>query len=331
MKKSTHLFISCLKSFYQIEVSSLIFIPVGADIHASLFKIESTDQKIYFVKVRRGPFHDGSTEILELLRKNGVQHLIQPVKTIDGKLTQQTGDFTLIVYPFIQGQNGFSRSLSDNHWISLGKTLKQIHEIPLPPLFQKGIPRESFSPKSRNFVESLYKTKSVYKNDPISVSLWTFLQENKPAILQLINNAEKFSQKVCKSSLKYVLCHSDIHGGNVLISDQDTFYIVDWDDAILAPKERDLMFIGGGVGNIWNQPYEELLFYQGYGQTDVDLALLAYYRCERIIEDIAVYSEELLTRPTENKDRSKMYKEFIDMFEANGVVDIAFRNAKDIT
>ena len=44
----------------------------------------------------------------------------------------------------------------------------------------------------------------------------------------------------------FVLCHSDIHGGNILIADTGELYVVDWDDPILAPKERDLMFIGGG-------------------------------------------------------------------------------------
>ena len=43
------------------------------------------------------------------------------------------------------------------------------------------------------------------------------------------------------------------------ISEQDEgvvhgIYIVDWDEPIMAPKERDLMFIGGGVANVWNKP-----------------------------------------------------------------------------
>ena len=28
----------------------------------------------------------------------------------------------------------------------------------------------------------------------------------------------------------------------------------------MAPKERDLMFIGGGVANVWNHPSEEIAF-----------------------------------------------------------------------
>jgi len=42
------------------------------------------------------------------------KQIIAPVKTIGGHLTQHLEDFTIIVYPFIEGQNGFSRSLADN-------------------------------------------------------------------------------------------------------------------------------------------------------------------------------------------------------------------------
>ena len=67
-----------------------------------------------------------------------------------------------------------------------------------------------------------------------------------------------------------MLCHSDIHGGNVLINGNNPIYIVDWDEPIMAPKERDLMFIGGGVANVWNKPHEEEFFYKGYGPTEVN-------------------------------------------------------------
>ena len=93
----------------------------------------------------------------------------------------------------------------------------------------------------------------------------------------------------------------------------------------MAPKERDLMFIGGGVGNVWNLPQEEALFYEGYGKTEINRAALAYYRHERIVEDIAVYGESIFF--TESSDDLKLenYQHLKSIFEARGVVEIAFR------
>jgi spectinomycin phosphotransferase len=91
-----------------------------------------------------------------------------------------------------------------------------------------------------------------------------------------------------------------------------------------APKERDLMFIGGGVGRVWNRPEEAALFYRGYGQTEIDPMALAYYRYERIVEDIAAYGEQLLLTDEGGTDRERALVYFLEQFEANDVVAIAY-------
>lgn len=42
-------------------------------------------------------------------------------------------------------------------------------------------------------------------------------------------------------------------------------------------------------------------------------------------QDIAEYGQALLLSPTGGEDRQEMYQQFTDMFEQNGVVDIAFK------
>lgn len=331
MTQLIHFIINCLSSYYLIEVITIAQLPLGADINASIYKAEARDQKAYFIKVKRGPFHDVNISVLELLEAAGIQQLIPPVKTVEDKQIQQMDDFTLIVYPFVQGQDGFSRSLTDEQWITLGRALRRVHEVDVPASLKARIRREEFSSKWRDSVRSLYaNVGAISIEDEVASNLWNFLQENKSVIQKLVDRSEELSQKARTRPLKFVLCHSDIHGGNVLLKGTGALYIVDWDDPILAPKERDLMFIGGGVGNIWNKAHEEKLFYQGYGEMDVDWTLLAYYRFERIVEDIAVYSRELLLNPKGGTNRLEMYEQFMSQFEPNGVVDIAFETDKHV-
>ncbi len=331
MTELIHFILNCLSTYYLIEATALAQLPLGADVNASIYKAQASDQKTYFVKLKQGHFHDANIAILELLQMAGIQQLIPPIKTIEGKQIQQVGDFTLIVYPFVEGQDGFSCSLTDEQWVALGRVLRQVHEVDVPAPLKTQIRREDFSPKWRDIVRSLYAhIEAISTDDEIALNLWKFFQKNESMIQQLVDRSEELSQKACSHPLKFVLCHSDIHGGNVLVNGNEALYIVDWDDPILAPKERDLMFIGGGVGNVWNKPHEERLFYQGYGQVDVDWTLLAYYRYERIVEDIAVYGRELLLKPTEGKNRLEMYKQFMNMFKPQGVVDIAFATDKHV-
>jgi spectinomycin phosphotransferase len=122
-----------------------------------------------------------------------------------------------------------------------------------------------------------------------------------------------------------LLCHTDLHAWNVLHSSSG-LYIIDWDAPLLAPRERDLMFFGGGVGGIWNTRREEALFYQGYGRVDIDLTALTYYRYERILADVAEYCGQLLTTRAGSADRERGLRQFTAAFQPHGVVEIAFRS-----
>ena len=161
--------------------------------------------------------------------------------------------------------------------------------------------------------------------DEHSIKLSSFMKKNFELISRLVDRAEQLSLDIQELSPSFVLCHSDLHAGNILIDSNDKLYIVDWDEPIMAPKERDLMFFGGGVGNVWNQPHEETLFYKAYDDVEINPALLAYYRHERILEDIAEYCDNLLLTPAGGANRQEMYNHFVDMFESNGVVDIALK------
>jgi spectinomycin phosphotransferase len=266
-----------------------------------------------------------------LLYDEGIQHIIPPLKTSQGQLTQHIGECTLIVYPFIENQNGFSQILTDDQWIILGKVLRKVHEFKMPQEIQSQIRKETYSPKWRDIVRSIYAhIEAEPSGDEWAVKLLLFMKRHKEDIHRLVERAEFLAQKIRQKPTDFVLCHADIHGGNVLIGANGFIYLVDWDEPVMAPKERDLMFIGGGVANVWNNPHEEELFYKGYGKTEINKSILAYYRQERIVEDIAIYAQELILTNTGISNRSEMYQHFISMFEPRGVVDIAFRTDEDL-
>lgn len=323
--------IDCLNANYGIKVARLTFLPIGADLNASVYKAEAQDKSSYFIKLKRGHHHDISATIIALLHDAGIQQIIPPIKTTRGQPIQHIDDFTLIVSPFVEGQDGFNRDLTNDQWVTFGNVMKQIHEIDVPPSIQLVIRREDYSPKWREAVRSLYAhIESEPSTDEISLKLITFMKKYSATIHRLVDRATKLGKQIQDQFPQFVLCHSDIHGGNVLMDGNDVIYMVDWDDPIMAPKERDLMFIGGGVANVWNKLHEEKFFYKGYGKTEINTAILAYYRHERIVEDIALYSQQLFLTSVSDQDRAESYKHFIAQFEPQGVVDIAFKTDENL-
>ena len=319
---------NCLKADYGIEVATLTFLPLGADGHASLYKAEALNQSSYFVKLKHGHHDDIGPIITAFLHDTGLRQIIPIVRTLHGQLTRRIENFSLTVFPFIEGQDGFSRDLTEEQWYTLGKVMKQVHEMTVPPVIQDMMRRETYSPKWRQAVRSLYpymeSARGVIEgSDEPALNLLAFMKKHKTSIYRLVDRAEQLSQKIRNQVHELVLCHSDIHSGNVLIDKNNAIYIVDWDEPIIAPKERDLMFMGGGVANVWNKPHEEELFYKGYGMTEINWEILKYYRHERIVEDIAIYGQQLLLTSEGGQDRIEMYKQFISQFDPQGVVEIA--------
>lgn len=329
---SDQFIIDCLQTIYGIKVAAFTCLPLGADIDASVYKARAEDQSSYFVKLKHYSDDDTSAALQLLLHNAEIKEIIAPIKTIDGQPIYHINDFMLVVYPFIEGQDGFSVDLTDDQWIILGKALRQVHEFHLPLSIKDQLKRETYCSPWIDAVRDIYKQidAGVKAVDDIALKLLMFMKEHRKTIQCLIDRAEQLKIKIKEQPSEFVLCHSDIHAGNVLIANNGALYIVDWDNPIMAPKERDLMFVGAGVGNVWNNPDQEKLFYKGYGQAHINREILAYYRYIRIVEDIAIYCQELLLITGGAKEREIMYKHFIDMFAPQGVVEIAFDTDADL-
>src|SRR5579871_2283097 len=125
--------IDCLSADYGIKVAKLTLLPIGADMYASVYKAQAHDQSSYFIKLKHGHHQDISATIISLLHEAGIQQIICPIKTHHGQSIQHIDDYTLIVSPFIVGQDGFSRDLTNDQWVTLGKVMRHIHAIDVPP------------------------------------------------------------------------------------------------------------------------------------------------------------------------------------------------------
>lgn len=239
----------------------------------------------------------------------------------------------MILYPFIEGRDGYEVDLSDRHWGEFGTALKRIHTAVVPPALISRIQQETYSPQWCEIVKTfLARVEDDTFDDPVAIKLAVFLKAKRDEILDLVGRAERLAQALQARSPEFVLCHSDIHAGNILIDANDTFYIVDWDNPILAPKERDLMFIGGGQGfGGHTAQEEETVFYRGYGQTQIDPIALAYYRYERIIQDIAVECEQIFLTTDGGEDREQSLRYLTSNFLPNNTIEIAYKSDKTLS
>lgn len=311
------------KQYGLIEVK-IEFLPIGNDVNSAVYRVKGDNQEQLYLKLRRGDFNKASVMVPYLLNEHGVKQVISPKTTQNGEEWTTLNEYSLALYPFIEGKNGFQQPLSDKQWIELGSAVKGLHTLTVPQDVAAAIPREDFSPIHRNAVRDIMRQlDSVKYPDQVAERLADFLKQNEKDVIYLVDRAEELGKELNKQD--FVLCHADLHAANLLIGQEDELHIIDWDTLIFAPKERDLMFIGGGIGGAWNKQEEEELFYKGYGATEINPTALNYYRYERIVEDIEEFSKRILLTGEGGRDREKSLKQFMNAFLPNNVVEIAKR------
>jgi hypothetical protein len=66
-----------LKNFYLIDATTVAPYNMGADVHAVLFQVSSSDSKTYFVKMKQAHFDDMST-IAPLPQPNLLAQVVRP-------------------------------------------------------------------------------------------------------------------------------------------------------------------------------------------------------------------------------------------------------------
>jgi spectinomycin phosphotransferase len=318
--------IDCLSHNYGLAVSTVAFLPLGADVNTAVYRARAAGGMDYFVKLRRDDFNEIAVTLPYYLSQQGITQIIPALAAQDGQLWTELSGYHLILYPFIEGQDASEVILSESQWADFGNVLQKIHCLLLPETLLSQVPRETYPANGREAVRRvLLGEPNGYADDPVARRFLASMNENRLLILDLVERAAFLARRLQGQPPPLVLCHSDAHAWNLLVDCREKVYLVDWDNPILAPKERDLMFIGAGLGFTGHTvESEQELFFRGYGVTQVDPFALAYYRYERIVQDIAAYSEQLLASVEGGEDREQSYQYFLSNFLPDGTIDLAY-------
>ncbi len=319
--------IEALRAHYTLSITSLTFLPLGDDSGSAAYCVQTADGAIYFLKVRTGAgFSLPSLAVPHYFHDRGVPHIVAPFPTTAGALWAGVDDFALSLYPFIDGRMGADGGLSEQHWRALGAMLKQVHGDPLTPELRQIVPREAFIPSRRSLMADLeVAIAGQALASPYERELAAFWRSRQDEIHRLVDRADALGSQLRQASAPLVVCHADLHTWNVLLDTAGRLWLVDWDETILAPKERDLMFVVGGIGSGLVSPRETACFLEGYGDAAIDLCALTYYRYAWAVQDIAAYGEQVFFMPDLGTEtRRQAVHRFMGLFKPGNIVAIAF-------
>jgi spectinomycin phosphotransferase len=259
----------------------------------------------------------------------GVPGVVAPIRSIDGRVSARFGTRSLTVYPFIDGRIGIEMQMSDSSWRELGRIARRLHETVLPAELADVIPRETCRPPEIDTIPRLDAAvaESIARDGPGHrvVELW---RDHRYEILALAERARGLGDALRRRALPLVTCHADMHTGNLIVDRDERLWLIDWDEVVLAPKERDLMFaVGGGISTELVSPNATARFLEGYGEVEIDREALAYYRHAWAVQDIGGYAwRVLLDSSATHAQRHEAAEILAGLFMPGEIVDLAARS-----
>lgn len=323
--------VECLQASYGLTVTEIDFLSLGYDSYADVYRVWAAGQA-YFLKVKRNAVHELSVLLPRYLKEQGMEQVIVVLPTVTQELWAKVGHFTLLLYPFVEGKSGDETGLSDGQWRAFGAILSQLHAMRLPSELSSQISRETFVPHARwlAIMQQLQSDVDSRAYDhPSQMRLAEFWGENRHAINMVVNRAVGLGRMLQNKPHDFVLCHADIHTGNLLVDGDGRLFVVDWDESILAPRERDLMFVT--VGGFVNDENAEIQFFLGYGKKKIDALTMAYYRYARAVEDLAAFAERVFLMDTGDDTKQDSVEWFISQFAPGSIVEAAHNGYRQLS
>jgi len=268
-----------LQDQYDLVPITLEFLPLGLDYNSWVYRVMSEQGTPYLLKARSGPLYEPGCLVPSYLKDQGIASIVAPLPTKSNTLWARIGAWTVIVYPFIEGDTSFT-GMTDEQWKELGTIFKQIHQVNVPAEGFESLRKETFDPTEYARWIRAFEAQHLHSQHRDSVperALLADWQAHQSTIHRGVTSLEKLAAVLQRRSGPYVICHADLHPANLIRHHTGHVFVIDWNDVMLAPKERDFIFV---------TEMQAHAFWEGYGQREIDWIALTYYLWERVVQDV---------------------------------------------
>jgi spectinomycin phosphotransferase len=269
---------ACLRDQYGLNPTALTNLPLGHDYDAGIYRVGDEGASDYCLKVTSRPLYEPRCLVPRYLNDRGIASVVAPLPSRSGALWTRLSESTVMLYPWISGESSLT-GMTDEQWKQLGSTFQQIHQVVPPADGFPSLRKETFDPTG--YFQGVQAFETQHSSAPARGawqqtlrSAWT---AHRSTIQTVVSSLEKLAAVLQSQTFRCVICHGDLHARNLIRDRAGRVFVVDWDEVILAPKERDFIFV---------RPPHADAFFEGYGPTDIEWSALAYFLWERVVQDL---------------------------------------------
>ena len=295
---------AALRDGYGFDVERLDAEGEGADAAAWAWRATTIDGRRLFVKLRR-EVRPAAILVPRHLVEIGFREVVAALPTVTGAAWLDIDGWTAVVMDLVDGETAIRGRMDHGGWHRLGAFAAGLHAVHLPAdlaaLLRVEDFRSTMTGPARTIDERLDGLDPAGL-DELSVAVRDRWIVERDTIRRIVERTDQLGDRIrarrsAADPAGFVVCHADFHAANVLVDRDGAIHVVDWDEVMLAPRERDLMFVRGSVVAGPVSDGDADAFEAGYGRIEVDRERLAWYRLDWAVQDVAGYATQVLFEP----------------------------------
>lgn len=284
---------TAMQAGYGFEVAHLEFLQRGWG--GDCYRAETHSGACYFLKLHnlgpQGAFAASSRDfylpLMDQLYNQGIlSHIPHPLRTRSGALSLAVGPRELVVSPFIQGELVGYGQMYQEVMAQFADLVGTLHaSLPRLSFEHPFIDRFeiAFEPALRKHLVALDAINS--RHSPGMQQLQVALLPRREEVYKVLNRLKTLQTRAKAAQPEMVVCHTDLHGNNLMRDAQGNLYLLDWENAMIAPREHDMIFFAGDPPGVWDVFWP--VYRRRFPGVELDPYLLSFYFHRRGLEDIA--------------------------------------------
>ena len=292
--------IRALDYHYPIQPRQADFFPYGWV--SACYVIECADGSKYFLKLHDDesfvPFaasdRDFYLDLSYNLRTQSIlSDIAYPILNHENGLISPFGGFDLILFNFIEGKVLGFDGLPEDVLAEVARLMGILHRNGLMAVGDHRFVESFDIGLEAVLLQSLEDLKIIATNNASQAKrdLSELLLSHEQALLALLDCLKMYRDLAIAAGKDMVVCHTDLHGGNMIRDPTGTLHILDWENAMIAPPEHDLFAYVG-----WERFWDLFLpiYESEFGPADLNTAVFGFYLYRRNLEDLADYVVRIL-------------------------------------
>lgn len=290
-----------LRDYWELPPTDVAYEAAGHGSH-NWTATATTDAK-WFIKADRGTSTTRTAAYLTAanLRDNGLDFVHAAIPDRCGELRRRVGAWEMSVFPFINGRNPDFTNTTERAQIA--EVIGELHRhLPIPATAL----RWTAGVGQSELIHLLdLELDQPWTHGPYAARAQALVRDNLSGIRELLSLHHQLTDRLHQSDRPWVITHGEPHGGNTMIDNLGQVHLIDCDDLMLSPAERDLwLLLHIGHQRPLTVETQDILtaYHQADGPTKPRRYVIELMRADWHLMEISSYAQDFSQPHEDSRD-----------------------------